>query len=248
MKVSQVKLKEKNNNFHKLDKPCIVYKDSNAKKFIDIGAVKKEITDISEELAEKKEADGCGVTVSETSQETTFTINDPDGVAYVNLTPAQVNNLKSKVYFDGFKRGHNGSIIVNVDLSEITTTSENPFTMPDNALIKIDDAEQSTSEVTEFSAGKIIWNFVNANGQYIKSAPTKMSGTIIAIGATEELAANINGTIVAENTSNPSAETHRSDFTGIIRPTKTGFTAVKKVNGSTPTSEQKYRFNKRQCI
>ena len=234
-------------NNTKLDRPHIVYKDSDAKKFIDIGAVKKEITDISKELAEKKEKDGCGVTVSETEQETIFTINDPDGVAYVNLKPEQVNHLKHKVYFDGFKSGHNGSIIVNVDLSGITTTSGTPFTMPSNALIKIDGVEQNTNEVTEFSAGKIIWNFVNANGQYIKSAPTKMSGTIIALGASVQLCTNINGTIIAENTSN-SGETHRSDFTGIIRPTKTGFTAVKKVNDSTPTSEQNYSFNLEELV
>ena len=134
-----------------------------------------------------------------------------------------------------------------MDLSGITTTSENPFTMPSNALIKIDRVEQSTNEVTEFSAGKIIWNFINANGKYIKSAPTKMSGTIIALGASVQLCTNINGTIIAENTSN-SGETHRSDFTGIIRPTKTGFTAVKKVNGSTPTSEQTYTFKLEELV
>ena len=223
-------VKGKDNNFHKLDRPCIVYKDSDTKKYIDINDVKDETKTLSAYLASKKS------TIS--GNNGTFTITNPNGVEYVSLTPDEVVNLPTDVWFDGFKSGCNGSIIVNVDMSDMADGAT--LTLPERAKIKIDGEAQSTGEVVEFSAGKVIWNFVHAEGKKITAK--NMSGSIIALGASVELSQNLNGTVIAQNV-NVRAETHRSDFTGIIRPTSIDLGAVKHVNNAEPAADQKYSFN-----
>lgn len=223
-------VKDNYNNFQKLDKPCIVYKDSDTKKYIDINDVKKETKTLSAYLASKRS------TIS--GNNGTFKITNPNGVEYVSLTPDEVATLPTDVWFDGFKSGCNGSIIVNVDMSSMADGAT--LTLPERAKIKIDDKEQSTGEVVEFSAGKVIWNFVHAEGKKISAK--NMSGSIIALGASVELSQNLNGTVIAQDVK-VGAETHRSDFTGIIRPTSIDLGAVKYVNNAEPAADQKYSFN-----
>ena len=87
------------------------------------------------------------------------------------------------------------------------------------ARIVIDGQIQGTSEVTEFSAGKVIWNFVNASGVTINTH--LMTGIILAPGATVNINQNLNGTVVAD-TINVNAESHRTDFTGkVTQPEET---------------------------
>ncbi len=230
------------NNYTKIGTPWTIYRDSNSESFIDIDDVKQEIGTISEELAMHTKDSGY---TYELKNDAVYTISDPDGIAYINLTPQQVTNMTSgassgTVFFDGFVSGHMGSIIINVDMENTTTTESSPLALPMSARIKIDGVQQGVNEVTEFSAGKIIWNFVNAEDQYIKAGI--MSGTIIALGASVVLPQNINGTIIAENVSN-SGETHRTDFTGIIRPAATSFQASKTVDDEVPTAEQRFCFD-----
>ncbi|MGN0434707.1 MAG: hypothetical protein ACI4EB_09215, partial [Bilifractor sp.] len=206
-------------NGTKLDKPTVIYRDSDTKKFIDLSQVKKDISSISSSLSAN--SDG-----GYTKRGSTYTIKNPDGVAYINMTAAQVKDMGTDVWFDGFQTGHSGSIIINVDMSKADSV-----TLPERAKIKIDGQEQGTNEVTDFKAGKIIWNFTNAVGKTVVAK--NMSGTIIALGASVELTQNINGTIIAENVHN-TAETHRSDFTGITTGDSTTFGVKKNFSGEWP--------------
>ena len=214
-------------NNNKLDAPHILYRDSKTLKFIDLDSVKKEMDSVSSTLTtDGGSAKLKGVTEEDNEQNNTFTITDPDGIGYINLKASDISSLKSNVYFKGFKSGHNGSIIVNVDMSDATTENNiKTVTLPERAYIYIDDKQQGTNEVVDFSAGKIIWNFINSDGA--KIVAKNMSGSIIAPGADVELTQNINGTIIANNVQN-TAETHRSDFTGIIKGDTTSFKVKKE--------------------
>jgi choice-of-anchor A domain-containing protein/pilin isopeptide linkage protein len=213
----------------RLDKPHIVYRDG-TKKFIDIDQVESDITSTSTSLSSMNSTLGNNINYDNG----TYTLNDPDGVAVLNLTKKQVEDLPTDVNFKGFESGHNGSIIVNVDCEN------HDVTLPERALVYIDGKEQSTTETTDFSAGKVIWNFKNCNSKTITAK--NMSGTIIALGASVELTQNINGTIIAENTHN-NAETHRSDFTGKISGDSTNFNVKKSFSSGTWPSGSVYTIN-----
>ena len=218
-------------NGTKIDKPSIIYRDTAGKKYIDVDKVKTDIENLSEELGSHSEEN---VTTSG-SNPREYMLQNPDGVGVINLTAADVASMPSDVHFTGFESGHDGSIIVNVDMAGSTAV-----TLPERALIYIDRVQQGTNEVVDFSAGKIIWNFINASGTTIYAK--NMSGTIIAPGASVELTQNINGTIIADNVHN-TAETHRSDFTGITRGDSAYFGVKKQfAEGSTWPDNAAYSF------
>ena len=77
---------------------------------------------------------------------------------------------------DGFRSGYNGTVIINVDCAGASVVN-----MP-QARVVIGGQLQATSEVMEFYAGKVIWNFVNASGVTINTY--LMTGAVIAPGAT----------------------------------------------------------------
>lgn len=190
-----------------IDRPKIIYRDSASKKFIDMNNVKKDISTLSGRLA-GMESGGIEKSVS-SGGEIHYTISDPDGTAVINMSAADVTALKDAqrdIYFEGFKKGHSGSVIVNVDMSKV-----NSLTLPARFKMKIDGNEVGANEVSEFSSGKIIWNFVNAEGKAITAG--YMLGSIIAPDSSVLLSDNLNGTVIAKTVSN-SAETHRDDFTG----------------------------------
>ena len=108
---------------------------------------------------------------------------------------------------DGFRSGYNETVIINVDCAGASVVN-----MP-QARVVIGGQLQATSEVTEFYAGKVIWNFVNASGVTINTY--LMTGAVIAPGATVNINHNLNGTVVADNI-NVRAESHRTDFVGKI--------------------------------
>ncbi len=203
-------------NGTKMNNPRIIYKDSDTKQYVDLDAVKSEITEISNDLAQKT-ATGITKTPDPGNQYIEYKLNNPDGVGVLNLDVS--TDLSKEIHFTGFESNHQGSIIVNVNMEDVQTVS-----LP-KAYIYIDGQKQSTNEVTDFKAGKVIWNFINATGKSITT--NEMSGTVIALGATVKMPTNLNGTVIAENTSN-SGETHRSDFTGITSDDQTAFQVTKK--------------------
>ena len=216
-------------NGNKLSNPQIVYRDSVSKKFIDIDSVKSQIEGISAYLASKP---SCDVTKKDNGE---YQLDNPNGVGVLNLTAADVSKMPTDVHFTGFESGHNGSIIVNVDMADVSSVN-----LPERAYIYIDGQQQGTNEVVDFSAGKIIWNFTNASGKKITAK--NMSGTIIAPDSNVELTQNINGTIIGNNVHN-TAETHRSDFTGItVGDSKTFGVTKAFAEGSTWPDGSTYTF------
>ncbi|MDY2836338.1 MAG: FctA domain-containing protein [Bilifractor sp.] len=219
-------------NGTKLNNPQIVYKDSEQKKYIDANSVKENIEKLSIEIGSYPDAN---VNEVKNEQNTEYQITDPDRVGVINLNAEQVSELPSEVHFTGFQKGHQGSIIVNVNMD-----GWNTVTLPERVFIYIDGVKQGTDEVVEFSAGKIIWNFINSNGATITAK--NMSGTIIAPDANVKLTQNINGTIIGKNVHN-TAETHRSDFTGITKGDSASFGVSKMfAEGSEWPSDTSYSF------
>ncbi len=214
----------------KLDKPTVIYRDSDSINYIDLESVKSEISNISTELAAKQAG---GVTEATKSNTRTYTLNNPDSVGVINLTADEVASMPADVHFSGFNSGHDGSIIVNVNCGGKNVT------LPERAYIYVDGEQQSTNEVTSFGNGKIIWNFTNCSQKTITAK--NMTGTIIALGASVELTQNINGTIIAENTHN-SAETHRTDFTGKTSGDSTTFGVKKAFKDDRWPDSGDYRF------
>ncbi len=209
-------------NGTKIDKPynyiCDI--DTETAPFIDLVRVENEIRAISQEL--NNFADG-GVTIKKFDQYGEVRLNDSSGLGVVHMT---VDELMEKstgskaIRMEGFSEGVMGTIIMNIDC-----TGETEFTLP-TAYIYVDGVAESTAEVVEFSAGKVIWNFVNAEG--VKINTYLMTGMVVAPGAYVEITQNLNGTVVAENIK-VSAESHRTDFTGTVVEVKTNSVMVKKI-------------------
>lgn len=198
----------------KIDRPYNLIQDKNTETnpLIDLNRVEKEIAQISEKLKAFPDANLQYESAASLSQSyCKLTITKASGVGVVNYTATQLRaDLGDYVRIDGFKTGSNGTVVINVDCAGSTEIN-----MP-QARIVIDGAEQSVNEVTEFSAGKVIWNFVNAEGVTINTH--LMTGMLLAPGATVNIKQNLNGTVVADNV-NVEAESHRTDFTGsVIEP------------------------------
>ena len=198
-------------NGSKIDRPYQIVqdKDSDATPFINLDRVEQEMLGISAQLAV---FENVNVNYSFTDQNQRWIeLTDPDGVGVYNMTAAELNQYQSNpLRLKGFKSGHSGTIVINVDCSGASTV-----TMPQSATIFVDGQEQGTNEVVEFSSGKVVWNFRYANGCTIEAH--RMTGMVLALGATVNINQNLNGTVVAENI-NVKAESHRTDFTGSIIP------------------------------
>ena len=198
-------------NGTKNDRPyhLVQDRDSETVPLIDLARVEAEITQISAAMRNYPAANLTYTSAQELGKDhSRLYLNKPSGVGVVSYSAAELREkLGGYVQVDGFQTGHNGTVIINVDCTGTDTVN-----MP-QARVVIDGQEQSTSEVTEFYAGKVIWNFVNARGVTINTH--LMTGAVIAPGATVNIQQNLNGTVVAENI-NVNAESHRTDFTGRI--------------------------------
>ena len=202
-----------------LDSPNNLVKDVNSVEtpFINLAKLEIEINGVSNKLKNKT----ANITVDTTSnsQAGIVRLDKPDDIVYCNITPSKLSTMNgSELHLEGFQSGHDGSIIMNVDCSN-APTNENGVkvvNMP-KAYVYVDGQKQNVSEVIVFTAGKVIWNFYNAEGVEINT--TEMTGMVIAPGATININSNLNGTVVAQNI-NVKAESHRTDFTGDIDETE----------------------------
>lgn len=192
-----------------LDRPknLIQDRDTGSAPFIDLNRVESEIRQIGANLAGYSDRN---LMITYQSQKNIITLTNPNSVGIINVTPSDDSIFgKDYIQLSGFSSGYEGSIVINVDCSGYTEID-----LP-KALIVVDGQEQGTNEVTEFSNGKVLWNFLNAEGVTINTH--LMTGIVIAPGATVNVMQNLNGTVVAENV-NIKAESHRTDFTGKIIP------------------------------
>lgn len=197
-------------NDRKLDRPRNVVQDADTAlaPFIDLNRVKAEIRQIGANLAGYED---CNLNISYLEQYNHITLANPDTVGILNVTPNDPAVFgKHRVLFYGFRSGHSGSMVITVNCAGYDTV-----TLPHEALVVVDGQIQGTNEVVEFSNGKVLWNFINASGVTINA--NRMTGMIIAPGATVNINQNLNGTVVAD-TVNVRAESHRTDFTGKIVP------------------------------
>lgn len=193
-------------NGTKMDKPnnFVQDKDTAQAPFINLARVEREVGQIASNLNSYKDAD---ITFRKENSYTVLQLEKASGVGVYHCKATEIGQFNGYVRIDGFTSGKNGTVVVNVDCTGVTEIN-----MP-KAKIVIDGQEQGTSEVIEFSAGKVIWNFVNASG--VKINTTEMTGIILAPGADVHIGSNLNGTVVADNI-HVGAESHRTDFTGKV--------------------------------
>ena len=204
-------------NGTKIDKPDHIIQDADTESapFIDIDRVEREVAGISARL-ESYGASAEGTVEADISERNKrkLTLKNPNAAGYFNTTADVINTMgvdsdTLRVY--GFEYGCIGSLIVNVDCSGYTGTI---IKMP-NVEMFIGEDKQNTTEVTNFSNGKILWNFINADG--IKIEVGNAFSSILAMGADVIAAGSVNGTVVCENFVNKT-ESHRTDFTGTFIP------------------------------
>ena len=198
--------------------------DTDNNPFIDLDRVENEILQLSNKFSGLTNLYTVNITVeskrSDSTQPIQYTelhLTKPTGVGVINLTVDKLLELQGNsgiIELKGFQKGKNGAIVINVDCQGLTPNynGEKLLEMP-KAPIYVDGEKQSTAEVTEFSAGKVIWNFENASGVIIDTY--EMTGMVIAPGATVNIRSSLNGTVVAENVT-VYAESHRTDFTGTL--------------------------------
>lgn len=198
-------------NGTKNDKPTKLLQDVNTveRPFIDLNRVKAEISQISATLNSFHAANLSYQSAQELHTDySKLTLRTPSGVGVASYAASELaSTLGGYVQIDGFRTGYNGTVIINVDCAGVSVVN-----LP-QARVVVDGQLQATSEVTEFYAGKVIWNFVNVNGVTINTH--LMTGAVIAPGATVNINHNLNGTVVADNI-NVRAESHRTDFVGKI--------------------------------
>ena len=198
-------------NGTKNDKPTKLLQDVNTveRPFIDLNRVKAEISQIAATLNSFHAANLSYQSAQELHTDySKLTLRTPAGVGVASYSASELaSTLGGYVQIDGFRTGYNGTVIINVNCAGASVIN-----MP-QARVVIDGQLQSTSEVTEFYTGKVIWNFVNANGVTINTH--LMTGAVIAPGATVNINHNLNSTVVADNI-NVRAESHRTDFVGKI--------------------------------
>lgn len=200
-------------NGTQINQPNNIVQDTNTKTapFIDLDRVEKEINSISSVLENLEDKDNIEYQSSDQigrADLTKLILKSPSSVGVVNYSATDLKEkLGGYVQIDGFKSGYSGTVIINVDCTGVDTID-----MP-KALVVLDDVEQGLGEVTEFSAGKVIWNFLNSKDVTITAH--EMTGIIVAPEANVDIRANVNGTVVAKNVY-VNAESHRTDFTGKI--------------------------------
>lgn len=238
----------------KISKPYSIMmdRDTEAAPFIDLNDVKQEILDISGYLSSQSNVNIQDIRVyrqneNDSGQFSYIRILNPDAAGYLNTSAYEVNEwAQRKLHLTGFEttdrsddlsKARQGSLIINVDCKGC-----NDVYVPTESLVYFNaefDANGNlisegkradTCEVTEFSGGKVIWNFINTTEQ-TKIYVTEITGIVIAPNASVYVN-KMNGNIIANNVV-INGESHRTDFTGTTIPFEAKLRATKLVNGQT---------------
>ncbi len=189
--------------------------------FIDLGALESQVTSYSSSL----QHEDCGVSVTKQGGSSKIQLLDPDSTGYLNITAAELANLGGGSKIDGFKSGHNGAVVINVDctgVSDIYTPNGDGIT------IVVDGDSKTNGEYVEHNFGRVIFNFINAEGKTIHAAST-VFGMMLAPGATIIAEGGVNGSMIADNVI-IRAESHRVTFAGGLSPAQAYFSAWKKLD------------------
>lgn len=212
-------------NGTKLDKPkkSNIIQDADTEKapFIDLVRVENEIKSIANQLASYKNSDSSILEVKTTGTSPYLRITNKNNTGVYTFTAAEIVALSSNgngLSMKGFETGGNGAIIVNVDCAnwDVTQTLKMP-----RSYVYVDGKQVNLTETLDFSAGKVLWNFINtkrSGDSLLKIETNLMTGAIIAPDAHINLALSYNGTAIGKVVENNS-ETHRTDYMGKIIPT-----------------------------
>ncbi len=211
----------------KINKPLnmVQDEDTSSNPFIDLTAVETEIGEISRSMSL---VSTVGVEVEETnSDEQTITYKGDGKAGYLNLTASEWDKMVSghhlKFVFPDAPQQSDRAIIINIDCSN-TTKRYGGYDVanPENAAkVVVDGKDLSTSETTVIEAGRVVYNFYNAEGK--KIFLQQITGQVIALGADLEINQG-NGNFIAKNVT-VMGETHRTDFVGTT--TKSGSIEIK---------------------
>lgn len=197
-----------------VERPKNLVQDENTASapFIDLYRVEREIRDISNHLDAYPDITNTAEFVINIEENNNYLeLKNPNNIGVWHVTAEDLTaKVTTPLAIKGFSNQGSGAVIINVDMAGWPAGTE--FTLPE-ACVWVDGEKQSASETQDFSAGKVIWNFTNADGKTIKTQI--MTGMVVAPGATVNISQNLNGTVVAENI-NVNAESHRTDFVGKI--------------------------------
>ena len=211
-------------NGKKVDKPKHIYQDSDESVFIDIDELKKNMQALSKTFAQMED-NGATLNTDQSGQ-VSLGVNENGGMAVLNIRYSELKNKVGRPWIvSGISNGSSSSILINVIVDE-EVPQGGAVEIPG---ITLQGVNSSTGEVTDFSAGKIIWNIVNADGSCYTGLAinSKLSGgTVLVPSGSFDTRANWNGSMIA-NSVKVSAESHRTDFTG----TTGGFSVSKSIVG-----------------
>jgi len=210
----------------KIDMPHTIWQDNDtaALPFINLAAVKTQIQDIASVLASN--TTNTNITANTADMNNLYlTINDTSKTGVYNMTAATLMSTFTNGFsVRGFTTGTNGTVIININCAGQTAVSVPKVRM------YIDGVQQDLKEMTTFSSGKIILNFVNSANATLTFNETH--ATVIAPDANIIVGQNLNGMIFGNNVT-INAESHRTDFTGTL-PVKVTVTKTwYAVNGTT---------------
>ena len=212
-------------NGTKLDTPkkSNIIQDADTEKapFIDLVRVENEIKSIANQLASYKNSDSSILEVKTTGTSPYLRITNKNNTGIYTFTAAEIVALSSNgngLSMKGFETGGDGAIIVNVDCAnwDVTQTLKMP-----RSYVYVDGKQVDLAETLDFSAGKVLWNFINtkrSGDSLLKIETNLMTGAVIAPDAHINLVLSYNGTAIGKVVENNS-ETHRTDYVGKIIPT-----------------------------
>lgn len=224
-------------NGNKVNKPSTIWQDTENYSYLPIGSKNDNPTNPQSMYSEikNKSAELASMSLGGAelnTQTKTITIHPGfNGTAVLNINASELNQL-DEVKIIGLSNTSGVSLVVNV----VPDSGITDITIPG---VTLDSMGNSSGEVVDFSAGKVIWNITNMYGGSIQN--TKMtSGTLLAPNAQFVTYANWNGAIFAD-TVDVQAESHRTDYTGSM-----GFGITKKLvqsNGKEAEWKSGYQFD-----
>ncbi len=218
-------------NGTKIDKPQTIWQDNDtaAMPFIDMAAARTKVLEVNAMLATQKNTNmTSSLTTSGDPTNSYLTLTNVDKTGVYNFTASQLMSYSNGFSVRGFTAAKMGSVIINIDCAGQTTVNVPKIRM------YIDGNNMPLSEMTTFTSGKILLNFVNAAGVNLIFNETYAS--VLAPDSNITSNQNLNGTIIGRNVT-IKAESHRTDFTGSLPPTGNikATKTWKAVDGSTLT-------------
>ena len=209
-------------NGTKIDKPYTIWQDNDTglMPFLDLSAAEAGIKSVAAGLAMQPNMnlENYLATYGDPYQSylKITNVNEP---AVFNMTSSQLESYANGFSIRGFTQDAVGSVILNIDCA-----GDANVTVP-KILMQVGSEMLNFKELTSFSSGKIILNFVNSANANIALNLTYAS--IIAPDANIIAYQNVNGAIIGNNVT-IKAESHRTDFTGVLPAPITGSASVTK--------------------